>query len=120
MSDDQLNQTQFLSSEHATTVSVPTDTPSVKKPPILLYAILGVGMLFCVVFAMTYFYVQRTRQTTVVISTPTPAPQVLETSGIRSTIAPLLQKIEQSNPENDEHPFPPVDFKVRITDPGAR
>lgn len=122
MSDDQLNQTQFISSEHAvpTPTTASSEQTAVRKPPITLYLIVGVVVLFLAIFAGTYTYLRSSRRSAVVVATPTPTPQALETSVIRSEIAPLLQKIEESNPENDEHPFPPVDFKIRIKDPGSK
>ncbi len=125
---DTINQTEFT--ENAPTQSEPV-TPQIQTPPdlptanvkrsksALIFVVAGVFIIILVlVGALTY----SKSQTSTVDVTPTPSASEapVETKGIRDEIAPFLKIIEQSNPEEDDHPFPPVNFDVRIKDPNSR
>lgn len=124
MSDTPINQTQFVS--EAPVPDVPklqeikpdTGEGNIKKP-ISLPIFIGVITIIVVALGGALYYSQR--QTEHVIATPVPlATEVpIETSGIHTEIQPYFDQINNLNPETNDHPFPPVDFTVRMKDPNA-
>lgn len=124
MSDDMINQTAFAQSDvqvqPASTSPVVQQTPPAKKS--FLPVIVGIAVVV-VVLLITFVYIgSRQRSTPITRVTPTPqaSEAPIETQGIRNEIAPLLQAIGDLNPEVDEHPFPPVNFDLRIRDPSIQ
>lgn len=120
---DIINQTEFTEKSHPERESLPPvvaviDTPKKSKRPLVLTLVI---VLIVVIGSITY--VGLTSKGSVAVKvTPTPAPSEapIETQGIQAEIAPYIKVIENSNPENDEHPFPPVNFELRIKDPNSR
>lgn len=119
-----INQTQFVS-----------DAPPVPNKPVEEALVKPVGkqfkpislVLFLVVLVViigsllgVLYFSQKKGTSVVVAPTPTALPAEPETSQIRSDIAPYIDQINALNPEEDDHPFPPIDFTVRIKDPSAR
>ncbi len=120
---DTFNQTDFTEKTHAA-IDQPANEVPVMLPPKKSNAPLIITLIIVTVVAIgsiTYITL-NSQKTETVVASPTPAPTEVpvETSSIRNEIAPYLQTIEISNPEKDEHPFPPVNFEVRIKDPNVR
>lgn len=121
---DRINQTEFTENTHQ-----PLSTPVVPSVPIVvsptkskvpLFATIAI-VLVVVLGSITYIGMNSNRSVkTTSTPTPTPSEVPVETKSIRSEIAPYFKVIEDSNPEADEHPFPPVNFELRIKDPAAR
>lgn len=124
MSDEPINQTQFVSDgpvESAAPEAVAGGdqaSASKKVSPVILVILVGILLLLCVGVGM--LLLRKPTAQVIATPTPTPVPEVIETSTIRTEIQPFFDQITTLNPESDDHPFPPVDFTVRMKDPTAK
>lgn len=122
---DSINQTEFTEGTHVNVVApavTPVEAPVPVKKKSMVPIIAGVICLVIVVLGCLsyYTYVNRTQPKVKATPMPTPTDVPIETKAIQAEIAPYLKVIEDSNPEKDEHPFPPVNFELRIKDPNSR
>jgi hypothetical protein len=119
MSTDPLSQTSFSEASPQPIVG-PQVPPPVKKSNLLPIALIIA--VVTVIILSVLFWLLRASAVTQVTATPTPLPSLVpvETDQIRKDIEPDLAAIEAANPETDEHPFPPIDFTIRIKDPSVR
>jgi hypothetical protein len=124
MSETPINQTQFVAEAEVPEVPKPPELKSentdksTKKPISLPIFLVVITLILSVIGGGLYWTQQRGEHITV-----TPVPQAstapIEASKIRADIQPYFDQINALNPETDDHPFPPVDFTVRMKDPNS-
>lgn len=112
-----MDQTQFLEESQVQEAPDTSSEPQKenvpkKKNPVLL--VMVAGAVFLLLFVGVLFLVRRSPAVRVAVSTPTPSALPTENSGIKQEIEPYLERIQGLNPEENDHPFPPVDFTVRL------
>ncbi|MEP7167063.1 MAG: hypothetical protein ABI758_03740 [Candidatus Woesebacteria bacterium] len=121
MSTDNLNQTGFSQEVPVPLEVGKPDLLVPQKKSLIVPLAIGAFVVLLVGIVIFVFLIKRGASTQVLITpTPLPSQTPIQTDQIRSDIEPDLQRIEQSNPEGDEHPFPPVDFTTRIQEPAGK
>ncbi len=134
MSDQPIDQTTFIEStalrdeekkptpslkkhdEEAPTTPKPGDT--VKKPPLPLYIAVGVVTLLLLILAVSGSQTKKR-------GTKDALPQASQVPGTSSTLPDDLQKaittldadIKAADPQNNDLPFPPVNFSLHLKTP---
>ena len=140
MSDSNLDQTGFIEQaalqEDASAPSIKTNhsgpsiqapesetpTPVAKKkglPPLALVAlgIVGIFVFLLIIVAVLSPKTGTGGQLTAGQATPTPTPQASLPPQLQKSIDTLTDDISSADPQNNDLPFPPVNFQLHLVPP---
>lgn len=121
MREELLNQTEFSQvvpkDPAVVQASVPVQ-PTQQKPPLKIILILAfvVGLLL---LAVASVLIRQPKKTVQRVGTQTPLPTAVATppSHLQEIVNNLEPVVKNADPLTNPNPFPPLDLRIRMTEP---